>query len=242
MKKRKIKNEISKEFPIPVPERKKEFLRNYKFKQNSSISFVCGQIRYISWKIWALSILLLLPIVYGAYIIGVDTVIVISSFVPFLALMLITESSKSIIYKMNEIEMASRFSLKSVVSARMIILGIFDMFLFCIFIPICRKIDNISFIRVGLYLFVPYLMTAFAGMKIVRYLHNRETVNWCFGTAVAVSSINIILRYNAEHIFHADKVWCWEIAAVILLLADIKDTYVTFRKEDESIWNYALTD
>ena len=44
--------------------------------------------------------------------------------VPFLVLISVTESTRSYRYEMEELELSSRFSLKSIVMARMVILGV----------------------------------------------------------------------------------------------------------------------
>ncbi len=66
----------------------------------------------------------------GGFFASENTVWIVSAFTPFLALLLIAESTKSAIYGMNELEMSARFSLKSVVLARLIILGVFNFGIF----------------------------------------------------------------------------------------------------------------
>ena len=85
-----------------------------------------------------MSILILLPVAWAASFASENTVWIVSAFTPFLALLLIAESTKSAIYGMNELEMSARFSLKSVVLARLIILGVFNFGIFCIIIPVCH--------------------------------------------------------------------------------------------------------
>ena len=52
-----------------------------------------------------------------------DVLWIISALIPFIAMSILTENARSGIYLMAELEMAARFSLKSVILARMEILG-----------------------------------------------------------------------------------------------------------------------
>ena len=134
-----------------------------------------------------MSILILLPVAWAASFASENTVWIVSAFTPFLALLLIAESTKSAIYGMNELEMSARFSLKSVVLARLIILGVFNFGIFCIIIPVCHVANSISFMQTGVYLFVPYLLTTSISLYLVRRFRNKEVIYGCMAVAVFVS-------------------------------------------------------
>ena len=61
-----------------------------------------------------LSFLLIIPALLGTYYIDLNTIWVISSLIPFLALLAVTESTRPAVYGMIEFEISTRFSLKSV--------------------------------------------------------------------------------------------------------------------------------
>ena len=77
--------------------------------------------------------------------IGKDSVWVISSMLPLIALCAVTESARSKTYGMAELEQASRFSLKSVMLARMGIMSFLHFIIFITLIPfVGKKIISIS--------------------------------------------------------------------------------------------------
>ena len=76
----------------------------------------------------------------------------------------VTEQNRFHIFLMSELEMAARFSLKSVVLARMEILGIVHLLVLLFLIPVCARLHGTSVFQTGLYLLVPYLLTADAGL------------------------------------------------------------------------------
>lgn len=239
---KKLKNEIAKAFNAPAPSRKTSFIRSMPRPHISTKVFILSQIPFIKKSVWLLSSLILLPAVWGAYFTNENTVWVVSAFIPFLALLLITESAKSATYGMNELEMAARFSLKSIVLARMSILGIFNGILFGILIPICHVANNISLIQTGIYLLVPYLLTTSTSLYLVRKFANKEVIYWCMAIAVLVSGINMILRYMADFLFQPNYLAWWGLTALLLLGFVVKELYQTFKKTEGIIWNFVLTD
>ena len=238
---RKLKNEIAKAFDAPAPREKFHFIHSLPRPHIRTRTFVFCQIPFIRKGIWLLSALILVPALWGASCANENTVWIVSAFIPFLALLLITESAKSTAYGMNELEMASRFSLKSVVLARLSILGIFNFSLFCILIPICST-DGISLLQTGIYLFVPYLLTANISLYLVRHFRNKEVIYGCMAAAVLVSGTNISLHYMAGFLFQSNSLVWWAVTALLLFAIAAKELYQIFKKTEGVIWNFALTD
>ena len=166
----------------------------------------------------------------------------VSSFMPFLALLFITESTKSVIYGMNELEMAARFSLKSVILARLSILGIFNGILFVILIVVCYVVSGISMLQTGVSLLLPYLLTSNISLYLVRHFRNKETISWCMVVAVMVSVLNVFLHYVADFLFQTKYLFVWFLATVLLVVIMAYELYQIFKKMEDVIWSCALTD
>lgn len=237
-----IKNQIAKAFEAPIPNNKSQFIRSLPRHCISTKSFVLRQIPFIKKKVWILSLFILLPTLLGVCFSSKNIIWIVSSFIPFLALLLITESTKSAIYGMNELEMSSRFSLKSVVLARLIVLGIFNFILFVILIIICYGISKISLLQISIYLFVPYLLTTTISLYIMRHFQSKETIYWCMAVAIIVSGMNTIIHYMADFLFNANYLILWTILTLPLLASTIHETYKIFKKHEGIIWNFTLTD
>jgi hypothetical protein len=239
---RRLKKQIAKALDAPAPRNKAQFVRSLPRPHISTKAFIISQIPFIKKSVWLLSVLIVLPAVCGASFASENTVWIVSAFTPFIALLLITESAKSALYGMNELEMASRFSLKNIVLARLTILGIFNFGIFCIIIPICHIANSISFMQTGVYLFVPYLLTTSISLYIVRCFRNKEAIYGCMVVAVCVSAANMTLRYVANFIFQTNYMVWWVIIALLLMMFTAKELYQTFKKTEGFLWNFALTD
>lgn len=237
-----LKKQIAKAFDAPTPSGKAQFIRSLPRPHISTKAFILSQIPFIKKSVWLLSILILLPALWAASFASENTVWIVSSFTPFLALLLITESAKSTIYGMNELEITARFSLKSVVLARLIILGFFNFGIFSVIIPICHVANSISLIQTALYLFVPYLLTTSISLYLVRHFRNKEIIYVCMAVAVFISGANMALRYMANFIFQTNYLVWWVVIALSLLCATASEIYKTFKKTEEFPWNFALID
>lgn len=235
----KLKTEIAKAFEPPAPRDRDRFIRILPRPRISTSGFVWRQLPFIKKSVWLLSVLIFVPALFGARFVGEDTVWIVSAFTPFLALLFITESAKSSLYGMAELEMAARFSLKSVVMARLGILGVFDLVLLGILIPLCQRADTASLLQVGLYLFVPYLLSAGASLTILRRFRRREAVPGCMAAAVLVSGGNITLRVAASFLFTADYFLWWTLSALLLLGSTGKELRRLIDETEELPWNFA---
>lgn len=237
-----LKKQIAKAFDAPASRNKKSFVRLLPRPHISIERFIISQIPFIKKSVWLLSVLIVLPMAWGASFTRENTVWIVSAFTTFLALLLITESVKSSLYGMNELEMTSRFSLKSIVLARLIILGIFNLGIFCIIIPICHIANCISFVQTVVYLFVPYLLTTSISLYIVRCFRNKEAIYGCMAAAFFVSVADVTLRYAANFIFQTNYLVGWVVSTLLLMMFTVKELYQTFNKTEGFLWNFALTD
>lgn len=149
-----LKRNIQKAFKTPeLDEQKKaEFLKKVPQPPISMWQFILIQAAYLRKRTCVFSLLLLFPSVIGACHIGYETLWITSAIVPFLGLLAVAENNRSITYGMSEFELSTRFSLKSVVLARMSILGVLDFIILACLVPLCWIGNNFSFIQTGTYI------------------------------------------------------------------------------------------
>ena len=159
-----LKKALQDAFEAPAPKRKEAFLRSVPQPGISNLSFMISQAGYIRKRVWGISGVLFGVAYLGASVLGQDVMWVISALLPFAAVSVVTEQNRFHIFLMSELEMAARFSLKSVVLARMEILGIVHLLVLLFLIPVCARLHGASVFQTGLYLLVPYLLTADAGL------------------------------------------------------------------------------
>ncbi len=210
-------------FEPPEPERKRSFLRTLPRGRISSFSFMAAQAGYIRKWVWALSFLLLGAAFAGAVCMKKETLWLVSGMLPFAAMAAVTENFRSLIYGMGELEMASRFSFRSVVLARMGILGAGHISLFVILIPVICFFSTYTLLQTGVYLLVPYLLTTVSCLWITRKIGSRDAMYACTGAAICVSGLTFFIRMMMASLLQIQYLSGWIGVLAILAALSLRE-------------------
>lgn len=234
-----MKQRIQKAFEAPQPnqQEKARFLKAFPQPQISMWKFVLIQAAYLRKWTLLFSVLLLFPALTGAYHIEKNTLWIVSAFVPFLGLLAVTENARSMVYGMNEFEMSTRFSLRSVILARMGVLGLLDFLILCCLIPLCCIGNDFSLFQTGTYLLVPYLLTVNIGLWITRRFHSREAIYGCMSVTVLISGADMGLHLIADFVYQSSCITWWFVLSVLLVGRMIYEIYYTIKQTEEFAWN-----
>ncbi len=92
----------------------------------------------------------------------------VSVLLPFAALSTVTELHRSARCRMEELEMASRFSLKTLLLARLTLLGLGNLLLLCALFPLMTGWGQLPLAETGFYLLCPYCLTSLLCLMITR--------------------------------------------------------------------------
>ena len=236
-----IKRQIRELCRSPQPERKAEFfqyiknqgLMNKRSFRLSQGEFLAGQIAYIEKRIWLLSAFLLLFITWicrhssGNYPFALT---------PFLASGILAQTRRSFHWKMAEMECAARFSLRSVLLARMFLLGAADTAGLMIVILLVRPCFSYSLTRVFLYMVVPYLTASWLGSVYERKQrtdHGWGSVLICILSSAAFTAAPVFF----ERLYDERLTVIW--AAVFILMAWnlMKSIREWIYGMEEPVWN-----
>lgn len=232
-----LKNALRESFEIPEPIRKKEFLRSIQKPYIGIFEFVCTQIVYIHKWFWVLSVFIFTVALIGAKYLERDMLWCISAFMPLLALSVLTESGRSETYGMAEFELSTRFSLKSVVLARLSILGVANFVLFCLLLPCAHMNNRASILQTSVYMACPYLLTTFGGLWATRRIRGKEATYFCAGIAVGVCVGSLILQQSFPIIYtEQDLIW-WLATVIILGIGTTNQYYKMMKQTEELTWN-----
>lgn len=232
-----LKRELQKVFEAPAPTRKKEFLKKMPQTKISNRSFLMAQFGYIPKYVWGIfSFTFGIAIVCGCFM-EKDVLWIISALIPFIALSILTENVRSGTYRMAELEMTARFSLKSVVLARMGILGVSHLLLLMFLIPLCAVHNLATVFQVGLYILVPYMLTVFIGLWATRRIHGKESMYACMGIAVGVSGMSIFVRRIFPLIYEMEYMPIWIIGFVVLIMLVVKEMKKSIEQTEELAWS-----
>lgn len=216
-----LKKLLQAAYEAPVPEHRQEFLERIgHFGANSpkinGFRFLLTQVSYISKKAWLVSFAVFFAALGYAALSDKDVIWMFSAVIPFLAVTFVTESVRSEAYGMAELEMASRFSLKSLLLARMEILGLTHLLVLCLIALMGCVSSGITLLRTGVYLLVPYLLTDAAGLWIVRKIRGREGLYGSLAAAALVALLPTLLQIIQSPVYAEEQFVWWLVAIVVL--------------------------
>lgn len=234
-KKELIKN-LRLAYEAPKPERREKFCERFENRHISMGRFFLTQIPYIRKCSWIISTVIFGVGVFVNVFVKDWAVGVISAFSPILALTMLIESAKSSACNMEELECATRFSIKSLLFARMTVLAVFHGIVMAALIPLCVLKSAVPVLTGGVYILLPYFLTVFCGAVLLRKIHRRESMNICIGIPVLVSFFMIMTRYLFTFLYEPDGVKWWALALVLLVSASVRECILYIGKERVS-WN-----
>lgn len=195
-----IKESLRAAFAAPPPAGKRAFVRSLPRPRISTAALIWQQLRWLGPRLWAPAALILPAAVYGAQLFGTDTLWILSAVTPFLAVALVTESSRAARCGMAELEMAAAFPLHSILLARMAMLGCVHAALLGALtaaahaapLPGAGALARLPWPRALAFLLLPYLLTAVLGLALCRR-RNGDAAWLCLGAALAVAAAGLML-------------------------------------------------
>lgn len=214
------------------------------YPKTSNLRFFMNQIGYIQKRYWILSILLLLVLVFQPFHrTDVETELyLLSSIIPFFALLSIVEIQKSGAFHMEELEMSCKHNLAQITLIRITVIGTFDAAILIILTILSAQSSMDSFWNTNVFLIIPYLLSAYLSLLIVNRVQSRNVMYYCGMTTVGVSAMYLlqsIWRFmnDLEHILF----FRW---GVVLLLAGLigYELYRLRNRMEELQWNLSLID
>lgn len=191
---KKLKDAIKNAYNAPQTLKKEKFLRDIRHCEISDIDFIILQAGFVRKWVWVISGIVLICAAAGAYTSEGDMIFYLAATLPFIALSAVSESIRSERYKMTELEMSSRFSLKSIMLARMGSIGIVHLFVILLIIPFCGKASSTTLLQAAVCLLVPYLATVVISLNLVRRIREPDGGYICLAVAVLVSAVQFVVR------------------------------------------------
>ena len=226
------KTELHHGFTPPPPTGKREFLRQFTPPRMRLADVVFAQLGYI--QKW---VLVLSAVIYSTAVLMLLTdfprlLQVLSACAPLLALTIVAETSRSVRWGMAELELSTRFSLKTVVLARLIPLG-------CIH-PLVRLLLSFGCdnpFAATLYSTVPFLLTAFLGLSVTRRYRSHDAIYACGGIAFAICLLTLFSHNLFATLYEAQYLMWWTIAVAVLAAATGKLYKTILFETEELAWN-----
>lgn len=231
---RRFQKKLAACFTPPPPVGKAAFLARLPQPTLSLGQFVGGQARYIQKQTWLLSLVVLVPVLWGT------DLWITAALLPFLVPLAVSEGAKSTLYGMEELETAYRFSRKSVLLARLCLIGTFHAVLLLALTLLLGGSQGLSLGRTGAYLLAPYLLTAWGSLWLSRRLRGREVLYGATALAVLASGSYSAAVFLADDLFALGALPWWSLAVALLAAALIGEGIAFAKRIKEDTWNLSF--
>lgn len=239
----KLKREIKLTFEAPTPARKESFLCQFDYPRASQFDFIKAQLGYIRKRVWVLSLLLFIDTLFELHFYGVSTsfVRIMSSILPFISLISISEIARSTTHNMEELEMSCKHNFLEIFFIRAGILGTGNLiFLLSILFLLVGETD-FAFFRLGLFLTTPYLLNCYISLIVLNCLKSRDITYICGIVTAFVSISNVLITIQINDIY-TEKYWTfWITSFIVLTILSAIELVKLIKKMEEFKWNSSLT-
>lgn len=223
------------------PENKREFflylkeqeMMNRRLTVMSHGEFLAGQLFYIGKWTWTLSGVLLLFLAWiccrhpGNYPFALT---------PLLALGVLLETRRSLRWRMAELEHAARFSLRSVILARMFLVGAVNTGGLLIVILIIQPFFSYSLIRVFLYMMVPYLTASWLG-SIHERIHRTDQGLGSILICILSSVFFAVAPAFFGQLYEERMTVFWAAAFILTACSLVGNLRALTCNMEEAVWN-----
>ena len=240
---RKIRNDLQ-QFLVPPFERdkmqktiylaKQAYKERLLSKQIGFWEFVEMQIRFIGHWVWLSQAALLFAALFLLNRCRASTVdmqsifLLLSSVAPLIAFVSFPEIMKSYAHNMEEIEACTRFSMRKLMGARMLILGLADLCSLTIILAVSAAGDASLILRMILYLFVPFNLTCCACMTVLDHIKSRYAGCYCGAVCAACMVIFCRLPWTT-HYYETAATGVWIISFFISIIYLVIETARVFQ-------------
>lgn len=230
---RRLKEELSKYYEAPAPQKKQAFVRQMGVPKINLAYLTMLQVKYISKWTWLCSAVFCGLIYMMACSVDAKYARVVLAILPFWVMVSVTESMRSYRYGMEELELSARFSLKSIVMARLLVLGGGNLMVLAVTTGILSDASNFHVLHV----MTPYFLTAGGGLFIVRNIKGSENTLYCFVLAAVVSVLELILQWQYQELFLQRYTIAWAALCMAGVVFTLKESYRTIRMTEDLAWN-----
>lgn len=217
--KNELKDALNTAFYAPEPKNKQVFLKNLRPREVGMIEMLFQQVRYIRVSVWVLSAAIIALAILGSWMSREETGELIPVIMPLMAAVSILENNRSRKYGMSELEMVTRFSLRSVICARMLILGLALLLMIAITSPILVMAFGGEILITAMHMLIPYLVTMAICLQVERSIWGRKLEYGTLAIAMFITALMVWIRdYDMALVNgYMEMVKNWGVLIVLVL-------------------------
>lgn len=224
--------------PKPDPVRKDAFIRNYRQKTGvsglNSFEMIKSQAAYIKLPVWIISFAALAVAVWGVNT-DYEILFPVSAIMPFVSGIAVLDTLRSRVHGMTEMEAVTLYSMRGMLFARLICIGIVHIILLGTLTFLIGSSSGQGILMSGMVITLPYLISSIGCLELERTSLGRNNALTCLAVSATVM-VTMIIIMNERTLFSAKYRWIWMIVFVAAVMAECYEIKKTYRWE-EYAWN-----
>lgn len=204
----------------------------YTEENTSFLDFFLSQFSFIRKRVWLIQFVILL---FCASLLtgkreAASTIGVMSTLTPLIFLTWTQELSRAFLYETAEVELSTRFTLRQAVISRITIIGLFDLLSVTLLGFLTAHRFGLEMLHIFMFLFVPFLFTAFGCLFILNYFSIRSNVYCCAGWCGLVMIVFFYLSNWEPKIYDTTLMLAWYTAFVLALMLTVLACHLLLKR------------
>lgn len=235
MTNKELKKRLKNAYEIVPSEREKVFIRKYEKRRMQIFDVLKIEIKYMGLKSCFTGLVLCVLLFLAAKSGQTQFMWVMSSVIPALVLLPVTAIGRSERCGMEELEAASRFSLRFIRMIRMLILGCISLVLIVLVSCYLKVQLHISILEIFYFIGFPYLVNVWGCMLITRKWHAKENIYGCIGVTV----MSCILPFIADTMKLKSIIPGYVACAALLVVftVTVKEMIMYVKESEDLSWS-----
>jgi len=242
MREKELKKKLMK-YTVPAPDSIKieagkiEIENKYTVQKNtlSYGEFLLQQIRYMGIRCWLIEAVVLVFLVMCTYNIAQEVeycyqIAFISALTPFLLVAQAEIIGKSFACRMNELEAATKFSLKHLIIARLCVFGVVDFIILSGWVAYLSSLLDMPIMYVIAYTCVPFNIAAI-GMFLILLFDSEKDFFFKAGIlSVTVAIFFFVISARGRALYGKEMIDVWYVALGVTTLLQVASAFKLVKK------------
>ena len=230
-----VKKMLKDAYRISPSVREEEFLRKHRKRSMRIPDILRLEIKYMGVRSAASGALVLLLLGLLSFSKSPELIWYVSGLLPVVGLLLLSELGKSERYGMQELETASRFSLRFIKSIRIFLMGCATLIIVIATSVVLRGKTGFDFLTILGLIGTPYMLSAWGNLLITRRWHDKENIYGCLAVAFATCLLPALLEKAIR--FQVIQPFVVVSLFVVVSALTVRESILYIREREDLSWN-----
>lgn len=230
-----MKDLLKNAYKISETDREKVFLKKYEKRSMHIFDVFRLEFKYMSVRSMVSGMMLVLFFVLISFSKNPELIWYISGLLPVAGLILISGLGKSERYGMQELEAASRFSLRFIKAVRMFIMGCATLFIVIATSIVMQEKTGFNFITILGLIGTPYMLNAWGNLIVTRRWHEKENIYGCLLVALVTCMLPALMEKAIS--YELIQPFILIILLLVVSALTVRESLLYIKEREDLSWN-----